>query len=132
MIMANTILIVENSEIVVSKLKNLLGGIENLDIIGNASDSYAAVNMIRQYKPDYVILDLSLNLGHGLKVLEEISVMKKVPYVIVLTNLNYQYYKDKCLKLGARHFFDKAMEFEKVYDILSADTEVKSTELEVE
>jgi DNA-binding NarL/FixJ family response regulator len=122
MIMANTILLVENSDIVVIKLRKLLESIENLDIIGDAADSYAAIAMISEHKPDYVILDLSLNLGHGIKVLEEIALMKETPYVIVLTNLNYQYYKDKCLKLGARHFFDKAMEFEKVYEILNSRT----------
>lgn len=55
-------------------------------------------------------------------MLEEIYGLKQKPYVIVLSNLNYQYYKDKCLKLGADHFFDKAMEFEKVYEVLNERT----------
>jgi DNA-binding NarL/FixJ family response regulator len=120
MIMASSILIVENSELVVEKLRKLLGSIPDVEIVGDAADSYTAVKMIKEDNPDYVILDLSLNFGHGIKVLEDISDMEKKPCVIVLTNMNYQYYKDKCLKLGASHFFDKAMEFEKVYDILSS------------
>ncbi len=115
-------LIVEDSELVVQKLKKLLEPLENISIDATASDGYTAVKLIKELNPDYVILDISLKYGHGIKVLEEIYGLKQKPYVIVLSNLNYQYYKDKCLKLGADHFFDKAMEFEKVYEVLNERT----------
>mgnify|MGYP006317619755 FL=1 len=78
--------------------------------------------MIRELNPDYIILDISLRHGHGIKVFEDISDFVHKPYVIVLSNLNYQYYREKCKSLGAMHFFDKAMEFEKVYEILNERT----------
>lgn len=115
-------LIVEDSELVVQKLKKLLEPLENISIDATASDGYTAVKLIKELNPDYVILDISLKYGHGIKVLEEIYGLKQKPYVIVLSNLNYQYYKDKCIKLGADHFFDKAMEFEKVYEVLNERT----------
>lgn len=112
-------LIVEDSDLVVQKLTKLLEPLDKIRIEGRASDGYTAVKLIKELKPDYVILDISLKFGHGIKVLEEISGFEQKPYVIVLSNLNYQYYRDKCLKLGAKHFFDKAMDFEKVYEILN-------------
>lgn len=77
-----------------------------------------------------MILDISLKYGHGIKVLEDINTMENRPYVIVLSNLNYQYYRDKCKNLGAMHFFDKAMEFDKVYDVLNERTNERFTEKE--
>ncbi len=121
--MPYNMIIVEDSDLVVQKLEKLLEPLDNIRIEGRASDGYTAVSMIKEFKPDYVILDISLKYGHGLKVLEDISEFEYKPYVIVLSNLNYQYYRDKCKKLGAMHFFDKAMEFEKVYDILKHRTE---------
>jgi DNA-binding NarL/FixJ family response regulator len=112
-------IIVEDSDLVITKLEKLLEPLKAVKIQGYASDEYTAVKLIGELNPDYVILDISLRYGHGLRVLEKIKSMKNRPYVIVLSNLNYQYYRDKCLKLGAKHFFDKAMEFEKVYDVLS-------------
>lgn len=120
--MPYSMIIVEDSDLVVQKLTKLLEPLENIRIEGRASDGYTAVNMIKELKPDYVILDISLKYGHGLKVLEDIADFDYKPYVIVLSNLNYQYYRDKCKMLGAMHFFDKAMEFEKVYDILNERT----------
>lgn len=118
-------LIVEDSDLVVQKLTKLLEPIENIKIEGRASDGYTAVKMIKELHPDYVILDISLKMGHGIKVLEDISGLENKPYVIVLSNLNYQYYRDKCERLGAMHFFDKAMEFEKVYDVLNERSKQK-------
>lgn len=120
--MPYNLIIVEDSDLVVRKLTKLLEPLENIRIDKTASDGYTAVKLIKELNPDYVILDISLKFGHGIKVLEEISDFEQKPYVIVLSNLNYQYYRDKCLKLGAKHFFDKAMEFEKVYDVLNERT----------
>ncbi len=117
--MPYNIIIIEDSELVIQKLTKLLEPIENIRIKGTANDGITAVKMIREMTPDFVILDISLKFGHGIKVLEEIVDFVNKPYVIVLSNLNYQYYRDKCKSLGAKHFFDKAMEFEKVYEILN-------------
>jgi DNA-binding NarL/FixJ family response regulator len=123
-------LIVEDSDLVVKKLSRLLEPIPGLKIDGRASDGYSAVRMIKEYLPDFVILDISLKQGHGIQVLEEVQKMSYKPYIIVLTNLNFRYYRDKCRKLGAKHFFDKTMEFEKVYDVLYEKTTGKQNEHE--
>lgn len=123
-------ILVEDSDLVVEKLTKLLEPLKNVNIEARASDGYTAVKLIKELHPDYVILDISLKYGHGIKVLEDISSMEQKPYVIVLSNLNYQYYRDKCKSLGAMQFFDKAMEFEKVYDILNERTNEHFTEKE--
>jgi two-component system response regulator EvgA len=114
-----SMIIVEDSDIVVEKLTKLLMPLKNIKIEARASDGYNAVKLIKEMKPDFVILDICLKYGHGIRVLEDIFDMENKPYVIVLSNLNYQYYRDKCKSLGAMHFFDKALEFEKVYDVLN-------------
>ncbi len=120
--MPYVMLIIEDSELVVQKLRKLLEPLEDIKIEGTTADGYAAVKMIKELKPDYVILDISLKYGHGIKVLEDIKNFEYKPYVIVLSNQNYQYYRDKCKSLGAMHYFDKAMEFEKVYEVLNQRT----------
>jgi len=117
-----SLLIVEDSDNVVQKLEKLLEPLENVKVSARAAEGHSAVKLIKDIRPDFVILDISLKYGHGIKVLEEISHLDYRPYIIILTNLNYSYYRDRCLSLGAKHFLDKAMEFEKVYEILNERT----------
>lgn len=123
MIMINKVLIVEDSDIVVERLGKLLAPLENIQIAGRADEMESAVRLIKELKPDFVILDISLKKGSGIEVLKHTKDFEHKPYIIVLSNLSYKFYKEKCAKLGARHFFDKAHEFEKVYEILYKLTE---------
>ena len=47
--------------------------------------------------------------------------------VIVLTNHGYPQYSKKCLENGARFFFDKSTEFQKVAAVLSELVRTRAT-----
>jgi DNA-binding NarL/FixJ family response regulator len=63
------VFIVEDSDIVVKRLKILLSAFEELEFIGQAANANDAVETILQLKPDVVILDIRLIGGNGMKVL---------------------------------------------------------------
>ena len=113
------VFIVDDSTIVVGRLRCLLSEIEGLDFIGQAQSAGDAIKSIIQLKPDAVILDIRLAGGDGIKVLEKIKKEKPSPIVIILTNYPYPQYKRKCEELGADYFFDKVKEIEKVYDVIT-------------
>lgn len=117
------LLFVEDSELVVWKLKKMLSGINNLKIIGTAAGESEAIRTIGERNPDLMILDLSLSEGSGFQVLEKIQNTDNKPYVIVLTNNSDEFVRDKCMNLGADIFLDKSNEFEKVYEILKHKAE---------
>ncbi|MDB6016964.1 MAG: two component transcriptional regulator, AraC family [Pedosphaera sp.] len=75
--------------------------------------------MIRRLKPEVVTLDIRMPEMNGINVLEAIKREKVETMVIVLTGLAEMEYRQKCLELGAQHFFHKATEFEKVIEILT-------------
>jgi DNA-binding NarL/FixJ family response regulator len=119
------VFIVEDSDIVVKRVKILLSTFEELEFIGQAANATDAVEAILQLKPDVVILDIRLIGGNGMKVLERIKKEEPSPVVIMLTNYPYPQYREKCRKLGAEYFFDKVTEIEslvKVLKMLAQDT----------
>ena len=79
---------------------------------------FAAVDAILRLRPDVVVLDISMPGGGGFFVLERIRQQRPAPLVIMLTNFSQDAYRQKCLQLGAWHFFDKSTEFEKVLEVL--------------
>jgi DNA-binding NarL/FixJ family response regulator len=119
------IFIVDDSELVVERVRALLSDIEGLEFIGQATNANDAVEAILKQKPDVVILDIRLIGKNGMNVLERIKKEHSPPIVIMLTNYPYPQYREKCRKLGAEYFFDKVTEIEsfvKVLRILAQDS----------
>ncbi len=118
------IFIVDDSELVVQRVRSLLSNIEGLEFTGQATNANAAVEAIERLKPEVVILDIRLIGENGMNVLERIKKERTPPVVIMLTNYSYPQYRKKCRELGAEYFFDKVTEIEsfvKVLRILAQD-----------
>jgi DNA-binding NarL/FixJ family response regulator len=112
------IFIVDDSDIIVKRVKILLSAFEELEFIGQASNANDAVEAILKLKPDVVVLDIRLVGGNGMKVLERIKKEEPSPLVIMLTNYPYPQYREKCRHLGAEYFFDKVTETESFVKLL--------------
>jgi DNA-binding NarL/FixJ family response regulator len=118
------VLIVDDSEALVARLKSRLAAIAGLEITGYAANVPDAVEEIRKVKPDVVILDISMPGGSGIDVLESVEKNQFQPIVIMLSNFSGPQYRRKCLQGGARFFFDKSAEFHKVAEVLRGLMEI--------
>ena len=112
------VFIVDDSEIVIERLKTMLSEVKEIEVIGKANNPFDAINGIRTLHPDAVILDLQMPGGSGIGVLLSIKRNSSAPVVLVLTNYPYPQYRKKCMEAGADFFFDKSTEFERVPEIL--------------
>ena len=110
--------IVDDSEILLDRLKTVLSDITDIEIVGQTDRQDEIVEAIVKLKPDVVILDIRLQAGNGVLALEDIKKMENPPAVIMFTNYPYLQYRKKCIEAGADYFFYKAVEFEKLIDLL--------------
>jgi CheY-like chemotaxis protein len=109
--------IVDDSEVVIERLKTMLSELKEIEVIGQANNPFDAINGIRTLHPDAVILDLQMPGGSGIGILLSIKRDHPVPIVLVLTNYPYPQYREKCMDAGADFFFDKSSEFEKIPEV---------------
>jgi DNA-binding NarL/FixJ family response regulator len=112
------VLIADDSELLVERLVAALAKVSGIEIVGQAGTGEEALMAIRRLNPDVVILDICMPLGSGIDVLEGMEKDHLTPLVIVLTNYSYSLYSKKCLQSGAKFFFDKSTEFQKVPEVL--------------
>jgi DNA-binding NarL/FixJ family response regulator len=112
------VLIADDSEAFVQRLVTNLAKLDEIEIVGQAGTVAEAAKGIRNLHPDVVILDIRMPGGSGINVLEGMKRDQVTPIVIVLTNYGYPQYRKKCLQSGARFFFDKSAEFEKLVPVL--------------
>ena len=113
------VLIVDDSAAVRERLKELVSGVAAVEVCGQAADARQALAAIRELAPQVVILDLHMPGGNGLEVLEGVRRDPARPEFIVLTNYATPQYKQRCREAGARYFFDKSHDFEKVPEALA-------------
>jgi DNA-binding NarL/FixJ family response regulator len=112
------VLIVDDSKIVCKGLQQMLAGVADVEIVGQAHNGEDAITSIRESKPDVVILDIRLPGLSGIDVLKDIRAKKWPSRVIMLTNYPYPQYRKKCEELGADYFFDKVTEIEEIPKVI--------------
>jgi len=117
------ILIVDDSILIVERLLDFIGSIENIGEIKHADTYEKAELLFRQCKPDIVLLDIQLPDASGINLLNKIKSYHREVIVMMFSNHASSYYKSVCMELGADYFFDKSKDFDLIPGIISSLTE---------
>ena len=112
------VFLVEDAPLLRKRLTALIESV-GASTIGHADGAREAIDGILAARPDVVVLDLHLKEGNGFDVLR--AVRKAAPAIdfFVLTNYPHEGYRASAERLGARGFYDKSSEFEKLRDALA-------------
>lgn len=102
------VFVVEDHTIVRQGLIALLGGNEDIEVVGEAGDGRTAVELIPERAPDVVLCDLALPGLGGLEVIKRLKeTMEKPPAVVVLSMYHDQVWVQRALAAGARGYLLK-------------------------
>jgi DNA-binding NarL/FixJ family response regulator len=113
---------VDDSPIITQRIKSILGEMDNIELIGSATNAVSALNLIHRQTPNVVILDINFGEDasqfNGIDLL--IALRKRYPQmkIIMLTNLSDPQYRTRCIAFGANYFFDKSNDFYKLPETL--------------
>ncbi len=94
------LLIVDDESPARAKVRKLLAGEDDFEIVGEACDGEGAVECIRRLRPDVVFLDIQMPKLDGFGVIEGIGV-ERMPLVVFLTA-----YDEHALRAFEVHAFD--------------------------
>lgn len=113
------VFLVEDSPAIRERLEALLGAVPGTTVIGRAAGASDAIRDILATRPDLVLLDVQLAEGSGFDVLRELHARAPDLPVVMLTNYSSDPYRQIAERFGARAFFDKTREFERVREVLA-------------
>jgi len=114
------VFLVEDSPLVCERLEAMFASVAGAITVGRAAGADEAVRKILSVRPDAVVLELKLAQGSGFDVLRAVREQAPEIDVYVLSNFSGDPYRRRAEHLGARGFFDKTIEFERVRDTLAA------------
>lgn len=86
-------------------------------MLATVHDAPSAIKALRELPVELLILDLQLKVGTGFGVLEAVGANR--PPTIVMTNYALPQYRERARQLGVKHFLNKAMDFERLPDIVA-------------
>ncbi len=106
--------LVEDQTIVREGLRTLLGLVDDIEVVAEAADGEAAIQIIPEHEPDVVLLDMRLPKRNGIEVLQSLSEMGKLPPTIILTTFDEDSFVLEGLKAGARGYLLKDVSLEQL------------------
>ncbi|GGN40828.1 DNA-binding response regulator [Novosphingobium indicum] len=78
-------LIVDDEPLAVERMQVICAGIDDVNVIGTASDGQAALRLVAALNPDLILLDLTMPETDGLTVARQLSGEESPPAVIFVT-----------------------------------------------
>jgi DNA-binding NarL/FixJ family response regulator len=105
--MSIRIVLVDDQELVRTGFRMVLDAQPDMDVVGEASDGSAAVNLLRATPADVVVMDVRMPRLDGIEATRRICQNGDRPRVLMLTTFDLDEYAFAALKAGASGFLLK-------------------------
>jgi two-component system NarL family response regulator len=111
------LLVVDDHPVVRGGLVALLGTVDNMQVVAEASDGAEAVRQYGLHQPDVTLMDLRLGAMGGVEAIRQIRTQWPQARIIVLTTFDGDEDIYRAMQAGAKGYLLKGMSIE---DLMSA------------
>jgi two-component system chemotaxis response regulator CheY len=100
--------------------KNLIRMVESFggQIVGEAGDGHAAISEYNKVQPDIVLMDITMPQMEGIEAAEQIVRQHPDARIVMVSSVGYQENIVAALQRGARHFVQKPVKAEVLYEVI--------------
>ena len=114
------IVIADDHKVVREGTRELLQKENDLQVVGEAGDGEEAVALVRDLKPDVVIMDIAMPRLNGIEATKQIKVLHPRTAVLILTGYEYDQYVFALLEAGAAGYLLKDVRGQEVIEAVRA------------
>ena len=112
-------IIADDEEIIRNGLKNLIESYElDLTVIGSARDGEEALQLITEYQPEIILMDINMPFMNGLEVIEKAIELDRNAKIIIISGYGQFGYAQKALELGVFTYLLKPIDYINFKNIL--------------
>ena len=102
-----TVLIADSSEDFCAALSAAVQRTDGFQVIGTAFDGEQAIRLVRERKPDILVLDLMLSKQDGISVLKAVNTLERRPVTLATSAFVTEYVSAAAANLGVRYLMLK-------------------------
>ncbi len=99
-------------------LKNIINKIEQIEVIGEASNGVEAISLYKKLSPDLVTMDLVMPEKGGIEATEEILKINSKALIVVVSALGQEALVLEAAKKGAKDFIQKPFKSEQISEVM--------------
>jgi DNA-binding NarL/FixJ family response regulator len=114
------IIIADDHVVVREGTRELLQKEVDLEVVGEAGDGEEAVRLVRELRPDVVILDIAMPRLNGIEATKQIKAVLPGTAVLILTAYDYDQYVFALLEAGAAGYLLKDVPSQKLIEAVRA------------
>src|SRR5262245_3787986 len=111
--MSIRVVLVDDQALVRTGFRMILDETGDIEVVGEAADGSAAVDVVSRTKPDLVLMDVRMPNVDGIEATRRVRALPGAPKVLILTTFDLDEYVFSGLRAGASGFLLK--------DTLAAD-----------
>jgi two-component system, NarL family, response regulator LiaR len=112
------ILLAEDHKVVREGTRRLLESQNDFEVVGEASDGIEAVELAKKYKPEIIIMDVSMPRLNGIEATKQIKAIYPNIAILVLTGYDDDEYVFALLEAGAAGYLLKESSGEELIDAI--------------
>ncbi|WP_328903369.1 response regulator transcription factor [Streptomyces sp. NBC_00441] len=98
------LLIIDDDPLVRAGLTLMLGGADDIDIVGEGADGSEAAALVERLRPDVVLMDIRMPVMDGLTATEALRARPDAPEIVVLTTFHADEQVLRAIRAGAAGF----------------------------
>ena len=111
-------MIVDDAQFTRNMLKNIINKIEQIEVIGEASNGVEAISLYKKLNPDLVTMDLVMPEKGGIEATEEILKINSKALIVVVSALGQEALVLEAAKKGAKDFIQKPFKQEQIMEVM--------------
>jgi two-component system, NarL family, response regulator LiaR len=103
------VMLVDDHAMVRAGIKILLEQFDGIDVVGEASNGFQAIELVKQHRPDVILMDLSMPGMDGIEAIQRILALRPEQHIIVLTGFLDEERLIQAIRAGAQGCLDKTI-----------------------
>ena len=123
------ILPVDDNPAILQIMSDFFSDKPDIELVGCAYDGEQALTMIRETRPDVLLLDAIMPRLDGFSVLEELRNLPDAPHVIMVTALSRDDLVMRAMQLGASYYMVKPIDLNVLHERIKQVNESMHTQI---